>query len=606
MNTSAANWTLTEDQALEQATSFRRSAWKAFLFCLPFLRPHLGRLTLVALADIALVFLNLIPPWFGTILIDRAFPQRDWRVAWLVMATMVATAVVTQLVTAIRTYVYGLVELKIPFELRARMYRHIQKLSVRTLDATPAGEYMFRVVTDSERVAHTIYRIVPTFTMVFEFVLILAFSTYADPVITLIVLLFLVPWTWLFYWVTSISRILDRRRLHCAEIRDSEIQQAASTFTLIKSFGNTRFERYRNGKLAGAAQRVAVHGYLFLVPFELVTQKILPYARQATVFLYLARQVINGQITLGMTVPLTAYLNRLNFPIERIVNFANWVRQTMVSVERMMHILECAPAIRDIPNPIVLKNFSGKVQVQNVSLHRGAQQLHNIDLELLPGKKVAIVGQSGAGKSTLLSVVLRTLLPDSGTVFVDGQNLRDVQLSSYLANVGIVMQETFLFGGSIVDNLQFAKPEATRAEIESALSAVGLLDWANRLPAGLEQDLSSGTMLSIGQKQRIGIARALLVDPKLLLLDEPTSALDAASEEEIVRLLRMLSKNRATLMVSHRIDTVVDADEIIVLKHGEIVERGTHADLYRWGGEYRRLWECYRGSEMDAAGVKSA
>lgn len=588
---------LTEDEALFIGENFRRTAWQAFVFILPFLRRHLGRLILVCLADIAIILLNFIPPWFGTYLIDRAFPQRDWRLAMFIISLMLATTLTVQVTTAIRKFIYSYVEIRIPLDLRAQIYRHIQKFRLDTIEATPVGEYLFRLAVDTDRVAHTIYRILPTATMLFQFALILAFSTYADPIITLFVVLFIIPWTLLFYWVTSISRVLDRRRLRLAEIRDSGIQQATSSFSLIKSFSNERLELHKNVVRAGAAQRVAVHGYLFLVPFELITQKILPYARQTTVFVYLAQKVVMGEMTLGMTVPLMSYLNRLNYPIERMVNFFNWVRQTMISVERIMHVLQTEPSIKDKPNALRISTLTGLVEVSGVTFSRPSLALKDINLKLEPGKKVAVVGPSGAGKSTLVSLLLRTNLPQSGHILIDGHDLSDLHLESYLRNIGIVMQDTFLFGGTLAENLRFVRPEANDEAILSVLSDVGLSDWVASLPTGLNEDLQSGSQLSVGQRQRIGIARALLLNPSLLILDEPTSALDASSEAEVMALLNKVGTDRAVLLVTHRLDTVINADEILVLNHGEIAERGSHEYLMLKMGLYSEMQRVYRQRE---------
>ncbi|HMS56356.1 MAG TPA: ABC transporter ATP-binding protein [Fimbriimonadaceae bacterium] len=587
---------LTEEEALYVSANFRRSAWQAFLFIMPFLRPHLLRLILVCIADIAIIILNFIPPWYGTYLIDRAFPQRDWKMASTIIVLLLATTLLTQLLIAIRKFVYNYVEVRIPLDLRARMYRHIQRFKLETIDATPIGEVLFRLTVDTDRVAHTIYRILPTFTMLVQFALILGFSTYTDPVISLFVLLFIIPWTILFYWVTSISRVLDRRRLYLAEVRDSGIQQTASSFGLVKAFANERLERHKNVVRAGGAQRVAVHGYLFLVPFELVTQRILPYARQTTVFLYLSWKVVNGQMTLGTMVPLTTYLNRLNYPIERMVNFFNWVRQTMVSVERMMKILQTQPSIVDKPGAVRLTSVSGNVEVRDVTFQRQGQNpaLSSVSLTLQPGKRVAIIGPSGAGKSTLVNLILRSNVPNQGAVLIDGVDVRDLEIESFLRRIGVVNQETFLFGGTLGDNLRFVKPEATDEELDTVLRSVGLGTFLDAQPNGLNQDLQSGTSLSIGQKQRIGIARSLLSDPRLLILDEPTSALDAASESEVMAVINRLSGDRAVLMVTHRLDTILDFDEIIVLELGRVAGRGTHSELMQTCPLYVELRQSYR------------
>jgi ABC-type multidrug transport system fused ATPase/permease subunit len=210
-----------------------------------------------------------------------------------------------------------------------------------------------------------------------------------------------------------------------------------------------------------------------------------------------------------------------------------------------------------------------------------------------------VVGPSGAGKSTLLGLVLRFHDPNAGRVLIDGQDLRDLDRTSYLNQCGVVMQETFIFGGTVRDNLRVVRPDATDEAIQRALEEVELGVWLAALPDGLDQDLESGLALSVGQRQRIGIARALLADAPLLLLDEPTSALDAETERQVMATIRKAAQNRATLLVTHRLGTVVDADEIVVLERGAVVQRGTHNELMATGGLYADLQRLYRSMPID-------
>jgi len=214
---------------------------------------------------------------------------------------------------------------------------------------------------------------------------------------------------------------------------------------------------------------------------------------------------------------------------------------------------------------------------------------------------VAIVGPSGAGKSTVVNLLLRLHDPAAGQVLVDGHDLRDLRVSSYQQQVGLVMQETYLFGGTIAENLLFINPHATREEMDRATRLAGIYDWIMAQPNGYDQDLSEGASLSVGQKQRLGIARAILRDPRILILDEPTSSLDSRTEEQIVETLREVSRGRTTFMISHRLNTVADADEILVMEHGCIVQRGRHEDLIRGPGVYRELYMLYYGLPDHAA-----
>lgn len=601
---------ISERESLHAGTGFRRSSGRAFLFVVRFLGPHLKVMGLVAAIDISIVLITLAVPWFGKAIIDRAFPQRDVGLAMTIAASVAGLLLLVQLLTGARTYLYNLTELRLMLDLRRKMYGHVQKLSLETVETIPIGQMQFRIGTDSDRIAHMLVRIIPTATMFVEFTLVVTATVIVDRTIALVALAFLIPWTALFVGVTAIGRTLDRRRLRRAELRDAGILQAAASFATIKSMGREARERKRNGRANIELQRVAAQGYLILVFFEVTTQKILPFLKTTTVYLMLARKVILGEMTVGLTVPMIAYLNQMTRPLERIVNFGCWIWQTMVSAERMMQFLQTRPAISDAPNAERLPTFTGRLKFDNVSFDRPevGRILHGIDLEIAPGDTVAVVGPSGAGKSTLLGLALRLIDPTEGAVRADGHDLREVRSESYLRQVGTVLQETFLFDGTLAQNLRPFAPDATDAELRRVLSDVELDQWLATLPDGLEEDLKGGSALSAGQRQRLGIARAILADAPLLLLDEPTSALDARTTREIMTTLRRIArgtagKGRAVMLVTHRMDTLEPTDEIVVLEAGRIVQRGHHADLIAQAGLYARLCELYRNDVARAEEV---
>lgn len=589
-------FTLTEADALaEHPANFKKSAWEALKFCLPWLKPYVRKLTLVTLADITLLALAFIPPWFTTFMLDQALPLKDWGMVGKIVIAMTALGLWMQLMQVARDYLYLYIELKLQLDIRNRMYRQIQRLSLNTTESRPVGQMVDRVLIDSDRVGHTIYRIIPTFLMVVQFALLFAYVSYVDPLITFIVTLFLIPWTVLFHWVTTIGRDIDRRRLYCCEMRDATIQQAASSFAVTKSFGRESHEIHKHGSRATAVQRLGNQNYLILIWFEFATVKLIPYLKTTTVYLYFMRKVVLGEMTLGMTAPMIAYLGRLNAPLERIANFYNWVRQTMVSTERLMAFLQVRPDVEDKPSALRLSTVRGEVKIDGVTFSRPnrGKVLEDVTLNLESGKMTALAGPSGAGKSTLVALLLRLHDPDSGRITVDGHNLRDLHLDTYLRKIAVVQQETFIFGGSLGNNVRFGDPEASDEKVFESLRRVGLGEWLATLPNGLDHDLQSGNGLSAGQKQRIGIARALISDPNFVILDEPTSALDGPTERAVMETIRNVFGGRTVLLVSHRLHTIAKADQIAVLDSGRLVESGTHAELSKSGSLYSKLIKEY-------------
>lgn len=583
---------------LTASLGFRQNSWKAFRFVLPYLRPHLPRVLAICFIDLSITLVNLVVPWLAKFIIDVGFAQRDWTYVLRIALAVAAITAFAYALTGLRTFLYNATDLLIGLDLRRAMYGHLQRLSLEAVESVPVGQLQFRVTTDADRIAHMLVRILPTLTMLVEFALLLAAAVYVDPLMTMVVLGFLVPWTVLFVWVTHYGRVLDRRRLRFVEMRDAGVLQAAASFVTLKALGRSRREVRRHTMVSHAVQRVANQGYLILVFFEFTTQKLLPFLKQTTIFLYLARKVVLGEMTLGMTAPMIAYLGRLTYPIERIVNFACWIWQTMVSAERMMQILTAQPSILDSPNAVELTAFTGRLEFDAVSFDRPnvGRVLSDVSLRVEPGRFVAVVGPSGAGKSTLMGLALRLIDPVEGKVAADGHDLKGLARTTFLRRTATVTQETFIFGGSLAENLRMAKPEATDQELTEALEKVELGAWLRDLPDGLEQDLEGGLGLSAGQSQRIGLARAFLADAPLLLLDEPTSALDPKTEHEVMAQIKRLRASRATLMVTHRLDTVVDADEIVVLDKGRVVERGTHSQLLATNGLYASLTRLHKPS----------
>lgn len=593
---------LTEQEATDAALQKPRSEREIFFHFLVYMRPYWRKMALILFANLVIVTISVIPPWFGKYLIDDAFPNKNWGLFYAIFTAMILMDLFQRIIWTMNNILNSYVDMRVALDLRAHFFRHLLRLSMTFIHNRPVGEHMYRTTADVDAMVDMITDVLPNcIRALYEFGLILLFTAFIDPLITVLVLLYMIPYTTLAYRFATIRRNLDREAREKWQKRDAGLQEGIAGIALIKSFGRRRYEvrRYMHLNLEG--QRVGIRQYFVGLLQGQFIGNLLPWAKGTLLWLYFTRKVIVGELTFGMVWPMLDYMNRLTYPIQVIVDNFNRIRLTMIPAERLFQTLDVAPAVVEKPNARRMPPLTGHVAFEDVSFRYEANRpvLSDIDFRIEPGRKVAFVGPSGAGKSTIVNLLLRLHDPNEGRVLVDGHDLRDIHLDSFQKQVGLVMQETYLFGGTIRDNLLFTNPYATQEELDQAARLSGLYEWVQTQPNGYDQDLREGASLSVGQKQRLGIARAILRNPRLLILDEPTSSLDSKTEEMVVETLREASKGRTTVIVSHRLNTVIDADEIVVMEQGRIVQRGRHTDLVEVPGVYRELYHLYYGITDD-------
>jgi ABC-type multidrug transport system fused ATPase/permease subunit len=598
---------LTEQEATNLARPHQRSERDVFFHFLRYMRPYWGKGALLLMANLVVVTISVIPPWFGRWLVDDAFPNRNWSLFYHIFGAMIAMDLFQRVIGTMNNILNSYIHMRVALDLRRFFFRHLLRLSMTFIHNRPVGEHMYRTTSDVDAMVDMVTDVLPNCVRaLYEFGLILLFTAFIDPWITVLVLLYMIPYTTLAYRFATIRRNLDRESRQAWQRRDAGLQEGIAGISVIKSFGRRRYEvrRYMHLNLVG--QRVGIRAYFVGLLQGQLIGNLLPYMKQTLLWVYFARKVILGDLTLGMVFPIQNYMNRLTNPIQTIVDNFNRVRLTMIPAERLFQTLDVAPAVVERKHARRMPRLDGDVLFEDVTFayEEGRPVVQDVSFRAEPGRKIAIVGPSGAGKSTIVSLLLRLHDPTQGRVLVDGQDLRGVVLDTYQQQVGLVMQETYLFGGTIRENLLFMNPFATQEEMDRAARLAGIYDWIAAQPNGYDQDLSEGASLSVGQKQRIGIARAILRDPRILILDEPTSSLDSKTEEHVVETLREVAKGRTTLIVSHRLNTVIDADEVLCMEGGRTVQRGTHAELVKVPGCYRELYRLYYGlTDEDEAGA---
>ena len=569
--------------------------------------PYRWRITLVVALIVASSVISLASPFLVRAAIDDAIPHQNVSLLLWVVAAMVAVTVASSLLGVAQTWISTTVGQRVMHDLRTRVFTHLQRQSLSFFTRTRGGEIQSRLTNDiggmQSVVTSTATSVAANVTTVVGTVVAMVVLSWRLALLSLIVL---PPAIWLTRRVAMMRRVITARQQRRLADLQTQIEEGLSIsgVQLVKTLGTGPVLSEKFARTSDDLAELEVHAQLS-GRWRMATMNIVFSAIPAALYLVAGLPATSGGMTIGTLVAFTGLQAALFRPLMSLLDVGVTVTGSLALFSRIFEYLDLDVEIDEPASPVHVDRdrVAGAVRFEDVTFcYEGAHRpaLDHVDLEVPAGSQVALVGETGSGKTTFGALVARLYDPMSGRVTIDGVDLRDMPLADVAALVGVVSQETYLLHATVRENLRYAAPDATDTEIEDAARAARIHDLIMSLPDGYDTVVGArGHRFSGGEKQRLAIARTLLRDPRILVLDEATSALDNDTERAVQQALDTARRGRTTITIAHRLSTVRNADEIVVLDCGRIVERGEHDALVARGGRYARL--VARGEQPVAA-----
>ncbi|HSS31659.1 MAG TPA: ABC transporter ATP-binding protein [Solirubrobacterales bacterium] len=572
------------------------------------LRPYRGRMALMFVALLIETAAGLAPPYLAGRAIDAGIETGDLSALDLTVAAFVLTAIVYAVATYAETYLVGWVGTRALQDMRERLFSHIQSMSIGFFTRRSPGVLISRMTNDVEALNQLVTSgVVTIFNSTLTLVGVVVILLVLDVQLALITFLtfpLLLIASLVFRIVSAGTYRATRERIAAVT---AYLQESLSGVRVVRSFGQE--PRHVDEMTAlNEANRAVNMKTVYLNASYFPAVELLAAIGTAVILLYGGSQAIDGAIKIGIIVAFVGYLTTFFEPIQELSQLYTTYQQGMAALDKIFDLLDTPADMVDAPDAIDPGTLKGEIELDGVWFSYSNDPepaddtwaMRGVDLHVPPGQTLALVGATGAGKSTFAKLVARFYDPQKGRVLVDGHDLRGVKQQALRRQLGIVPQEGFLFSGSVRENVAFGRPEASLEEIEAALRTVGAADFVAALPDGIETEVGErGVQLSAGQRQLIAFARALLAEPRILILDEATSNVDVRTEKTIEKGLERLLQGRTAIVIAHRLSTIRRAGKIVVLDGGKIAEEGTHEELIAAGGAYARLYGAW--SESSAA-----
>ncbi len=582
---------------------------------LRYLRPYRARVALAVLMLILASGLELVGPYLTALAIDEAIPARDLQMI-AVLAGIYAVSLFLALGLAyIQTLLTTWIGQRVMYDLRTEIFAHLQRLSLRFFDRNPVGRLMTRLTSDVE-VLNEMFTsgVVAIFGDVFTLTFIIAIMLAMSWELALVSFTVL-PLVWLVAWIFRKKvRVAYRDiRVKLARI-NAFLQERITGISVVQLFGREADQQAKFGAINDDHLQAHLRSITYYALFFPVIELISAIA-MALIIWYGGMSALEGAVTVGVLAAFLQYARRFYRPIQDLSEKYNVLQGAMASSERIFKLLDTEPTVPDSSQPRRLSAPPrGHIEFRHVwfAYNKAGYRddegppewvLKDVSFSVQPGERLAIVGHTGAGKTTLINLLMRFYDPQQGTILLDGVDVRDLPLRDLRAAIGLVLQDVFLFSGSARHNIRLGNDDISEQQLVAAARRVGADRFIRRLPAGYDQNLGErGASVSVGERQLLSFARALAFDPSILILDEATSSVDSEIEAQIQQALEELMRHRTSLVIAHRLSTVLNADRIIVMHMGELREEGTHAELLESGQLYARLYQLqFVGDASSAA-----